>query len=181
MSERVDLDRYAAPNRDAETLTARRVALLDQLGWLGDEAVALLPHLDRLPTWAVEEAPAEGERSLRAVLNRLAWLDQEVRPAWLHALSAPGSSALTTPEQPSDADSSEPVAGLVARLRTAREALVALFATLEASDWDAPLTLDGREMDVYGLALAIVQHDADELRTLAYRMYEADLSSRPQG
>ena len=50
-----------------------------------------------------------------------------------------------------------------------------LWSTTSAEAWSRAATLDGEATDLYGLALSIVQRDADHLKTLAYRLHQADL------
>ena len=52
-----------------------------------------------------------------------------------------------------------------------REAMTAV----PAEAWSRAATLDGEATDLYGLALSIVQRDADHLKALAYRLHQADL------
>ncbi|MFN3597792.1 MAG: DinB family protein [Rubricoccaceae bacterium] len=176
--DRVDLDRYAAPPRDPETLAARREALLEQLGWLADEAAALAPLLAALPAWAIDQAPLPDERSLRQTLARLAWLDEAVYPAWLAALADGADAVPPPPPEPSETPPEATLETLLAAIAAARAALRARAEALAPDALARRLRLDGQETDGYGLLLAITQRDADVLRTLAYRLYEADLSGR---
>ena len=49
------------------------------------------------------------------------------------------------------------------------------MTAVPAEAWSRAATLDGEATDLYGLALSIVQRDADHLKTLAYRLHQADL------
>lgn len=180
----VDLDAHAAPPSDPETLRARREALVDQMGWIEDEANALGPLLGALPPWATEQAPLPTDLSVLDTLTALARLDRETFPAWFDAAETdPGAdaAALTIPTPlpappPSDAD----LAGRLADVAAARRDLRARAATVPAEAWSRPLTVDGQATDLYGAALRIVQHDADRLREIAYRLHEADVTMRSQ-
>lgn len=181
MSDAVDLDRYREPSREPAVLEARRLALVDQLGWLGDEAAALGPLLAALPAWAVDQSPLEDEKTVKETLQALAALDRDVYPVWLDQIEASGEDlAFETPDLSAlghganDRDLHE----LLAEVRTHREPLAARVAQIAPEVWDASLTLNGETMDLYGLALDIVRRDADELKTLAYRLHGADLSQR---
>ena len=178
------LDRYAEPPRDAATLAARREALLDQLGWLEDEAAALAPLLADLPEWAVAQAPLPTDLSAKQTFAFLTSLDREVYPEWLRLVQAEDTPALNTPEAGTpEADTAgsdggandRPLDDLLADLRAARADLRHQFAEVPAGAWSRSATLDGTETDLYGVALAIVQRDADHLKELAYRLHEADL------
>lgn len=184
----VDLDRYREPSRSPEVLAARRGALAEQMEWLADEAAALGPLLAALPTWAVEQAPLPEERSVRQSLAALAALDRSTHPAWLDAVEAAGRDGepprLAMPDlsaveagavgEPADGD----LGPLLAEVRAAREALVARVRGLAPDVWERPVLLDGRATDLYGVLLALVRRDADELKALAYRLHGADLTQR---
>ena len=170
------LDRYAEPRRDAATLAARREALLDQLGWLEDESTALAPLLAALPTWAVEQAPMPGDLTAKETFAALAALDRDVYPDWLARLQAEDAPAFTspTPAGPEGANDRS-LDDLLTDLRAARAAFREAMTAVPAEAWSRAATLDGEATDLYGLALSIVQRDADHLKTLAYRLHQADL------
>ena len=174
------LDRYAAPPRDAATLAARREALLDQLGWLEDEAAALAPLLAGLPAWAVDEAPLETELSAKETFAALAALDRDVYPAWIARLQTEESPEVVTPAPLPRVEgaNARKLDALLADLRAARADLRATLSRVPPEVWGRGVVLDGRPTDLYGLALAIVQRDADHLKALAYRLHEADLRPR---
>ncbi|GAB5536062.1 MAG: hypothetical protein Rubg2KO_23110 [Rubricoccaceae bacterium] len=173
----VDLDRYAEPSRAPDVLAARRAALLDQLAWLTDEAAALVPLLSALPAWAVDQSPMPDQPTAKEVFAGLATLDREVYPDWLRQLDMEPRSELAIPSPlpgtggANDRDLEE----LLADIQAARTDLVARITALDVEGWSRKAMLNGSEADLYGLALAIVQHDADRLKDLAYRLHEADL------
>lgn len=169
------LDAYAEPRRDAATLAARREALLDQLGWLEDEASALAPLLAALPAWAVDQAPMPDDLTAKETFAALAALDRDVYPTWLARAQSDESPELTTPTVATDGANSRSLDDLLGDLRQSREALRAMFEALPEAAWSRSVTLDGEAMDLYGLALAIVRRDADRLKDLAYRLHGADL------
>lgn len=173
----VDLDRYAEPSRAPEVLAARRAALLDQLGWLTDEAAALAPLLGALPAWAVDQSPMPDQPTAKEVFAGLAALDREVYPGWLHQLDAEPLSELAIPSPlPGTGGANErDLDALLADIQAARTDLVARITGLDADAWNRKAMLAGKETDLYGLTLAIVRHDADRLKDLAYRLHEADL------
>ncbi len=176
------LDRYAEPPRDAATLAARREALLDQLGWLEDEAAALAPLLAALPAWAVEQAPLPTDLSAKETFAALAALDREVYPGWIERFQTEDAPTVETPAPlPGTEGANETTLDtLLDALRQSRAALRETLAAVPAEAWSRRATLDGTETDLYGLALAIVQRDADHLKELAYRLHEADLRT-PKG
>lgn len=180
--EDVDLDRYVGPERDPARLAERREALLDQLGWLTDEAEALGPLLAGLPAWALTAAPMPGDRSVKEALARLAALDRGPRRRWLDRLAAEDEPALDSAEPAADPEGAgeRAVEDLLADLRAARQSLLDVLAALPADVWGRPATLDGAAVTLYDLTLGIARHDADELRALAYRLHESHLTSRPE-
>jgi len=176
------LDRYAEPPRDAATLAARREALLDQLGWLEDEAAALAPLLAGLPAWAVEQTPLPTDLSAKETFAALAALDREVYPDWIARLQTEDAPTVETPSPLPGTEGANETAldALLDALRQSRAALRETLEVVPAEAWSRRVTLDGTETDLYGLALAIVQRDADHLKELAYRLHEADLRT-PKG
>lgn len=178
----VDLDRYAEPPRDGATLAARREALLDQLGWLEDEVAALAPLLGALPAWAVDQAPLPEDLSAKEIFAGLAALDRDVYPGWVARLQAEDAPEVTTPNPLPGTDSANDrdLDALLGGLRAARAAFRETIEAVPPTAWARPVVVDGERTDLYGLALAMVRRDADYLRTLAYRLHEADLRT-PKG
>ena len=179
----VDLDQYREPSRDPAVLAARREALIDQLGWLSDEAEALGQALTDLPDWMLTETALPGERSAKALFAHLAALDRVVYPLWIERLVTRDTPALDDLQAPDgeafdQAASDRPLDELLAEIRTQRATLVAALQSVPDGDWDRTATLDGETLSLYDLALRIVRHDADSLRTLAYRLHEAKLAQR---
>ena len=179
----VDLDAYMKPRVDAATLTARREALLDQMGWLEDEATALGPLLGALPPWAVDQAPLPTDLSVKNTLAALALLDRDVFAAWFDAALAPVGAeapALSIPRPlPAPPPTEASLDALLADVAAARRDLRARAAVVPPDAWSRPLTVDGTATDLYGAVLRLVQHDADRLKEIAYRLHEADVTMRP--
>lgn len=171
---KVDLDQYREPANAPETMAARREALLDQLGWLADEAEALAPLLGTLPAWALEQTPLPGERSVNATLAHLAALDRTVHPGWLDQLLAEDEPTWT--DEALDGSPEGAVETLLDELRAARAAFIARVEAVPEADWTRTGTLNGEPAVLYDLLLRIVRRDADALRTLAYRLNEAKWS-----
>lgn len=175
----VDLDRYQEPARDPASRADRRAALLDQLGWLADEAAALAPLLSGLPEWALEGAPLPGDRSAKETLADLARLDREGYPRWLDGLEK--GEALAVPEVPTDPDANgRDIGALIEDLRRGRADLIARVGALPEPAWTREGVLEGEAVLLEDLLLRVVRHDADALRALAYRLHEAKLTDRPQ-
>lgn len=173
----VDLDRHAEPPRDAATLAARREALLDQLGWLEDEAAALAPLLGALPAWATDQAPLPEDLSAKEIFAGLTALDRDVYPGWVSRLQAEDAPEVAMPDPlPGTGEANgRHLEALLGDLRDARAAFREALGAVPAAAWSRPIVADGVRTDLYGLTLAIVRRDADYLKTLAYRLHEADL------
>ena len=177
----IDLDAHASPPADAETLKRRREVLLDQMGWIEDEANALAPLLGALPPWAVEGAPLPTDLSVLDTLAALVRLDRDLYPAWFDAAETGTSAALSIPSLlPAPPPSDDDLPTRLAAVAAARADLRVRAAAVPPEAWSRPLTVDGQETDLYGATLRIVQHDADRLREIAYRIHEADVTMRPQ-
>ena len=181
-----DLDAYAEPRRDAATLEARRQALLDQLGWLEDEAAALAPLLAALPAWATDQAPMPNDRTAKETFAAFAALDREVTPRWLARVQAEDAPVLETPALDLEGANGRGLEDLLADLRAARADLRAAFRAVPAAAWSRTAVLPkkggpvpgGETTDLYGVALLVVRRDAEWLKELAYRLHEADLRPR---
>lgn len=155
----------------------RRAALLDQLRHLTVEVETAEPLLERLPA-DVLTASLPGERSVLATLAHLAALDREVYVPRLRRMVAEDEPTFNEPQDPSGAERDVLDAAL-ADVRTARTMLVNAFEHLPAEEWARTAIFpDEERRDVYGFVLAIVHHDAAELRRLAYRMHESRLTDR---
>ena len=176
----VDLDQYRQPANAPETLTARRAALLHQLGWLADEAASLTSLLDELPAWALEQTALPEERSVKETLATLATLDRRVYPRWIERVVAEDEPVLAPEETARAVEANErPVEVLLQEVREARAGLVALLEKVPEVEWSRTAILEDATPTLYDLVLRIVRRDADDLRTLAYRLYEAKLTARP--
>lgn len=176
----VDLDRYREPSREPAVLEARRHALVEQMRWLQDEAEALGPLLVSIPQWAVDQTPVPEELSIKETLRALARLDAETYPAWLDKIENEEAPSFTTPDLKALAEggNEEALDDLLAAVKANRAPLADRVAAIPAETWDRPLVLDGETTDLYGLVLTLVRRDADELKTLAYRLHGADLTQR---
>ena len=162
------------------TPTELRSILLDQLAYLIDELEAQKGHLARVPPAVLEGRPFDGEPTLKEMYGCM--IDAE------ETIHLPGVERMIRREAPHVAppDPATPVAqeawndvdmpDLLARLQAARRSLVALLKALPPAAWTTAGTLD----DLYTLAHAITRHDAENLRTIGYRLHESHLTSRPQ-
>lgn len=175
------LDQYRDAPRNPETLRIRREALIDQLGWLADEATALEPMLAELPAWALDQAPLPDERTAKETLAHLAALDREVYPRWIELLVADDNPSLAGRDLETDSVANvRDLSFLLNDVQTARASLMTVVESVPESEWTRNATLVDEEVDLFDLVLSIVRHDADCLRNLAYRLHEAKLTNRPQ-
>ena len=179
---RPDLDHYAEPRRSAADWAVRRAALTDQLGWLVDEADALGPLLAPLPDEVLTTAPLPGERSVVATLSLLAALDRAVRTPRIAAFADPSADLVFEDAEEAvllaeNADAA-PLADVLAEVKARRRALLDTLGTVPDDAWHREAAVAGETMTLFDLALHVARRDADELRTLAYRLHEARLSSR---
>ena len=155
----------------------RRDALLDQLRYLIAEAEALAPVLERLPADVLTASLPE-ERSVLATLAHLAALDHEVYLPRLRHIVAEDAPTFSEPQDPAGTVR-DTLAAALADVHTARKMLVDAFEHLPDEAWArAAVFPDGERRDVYDFVLAIVHHDAAELRRVAYRMHESKLTER---
>jgi len=177
----VDLDQYLDAPRDSETLRVRREILIDQLGWLSDEAKALKPLLADLPAWALDQAPLPDDRTVKESLAHLSALDRKVYPLWIERLVTDDHPTLEEPGSENDSEANSRNLGeLLTDVQKARISLIKTVEAVPQHDWERKVTLAEEEIDLFDLALHIVRHDADCLRNLAYRLHEADLTDRPE-
>ena len=177
-----NLDHYAEPRRSKADWAVRRDAITDQLGWLIDEADALGPLLAPLPEEVLTTAPLPGQKSVVATLGLLAALDRAVRMPQIAAFAEPEADLTFEPADESallgdDADR-HPLAEVLEEVKARRRALLGTLGTVPDDAWHREATLGGETLSLFDLALQIARRDADELRTLAYRLHEARLSDR---
>jgi hypothetical protein len=179
---RPNLDDYAEPRRSEADWSARRGVLTDQLGWLIDEADALGPLLKPLPEEVLVTAPLPGERSVVATLALIAGLDREVRTPQIAAFAQGDSNLAFSPADEAallaDDVDRRPLDEVLAEVKAERRALLDTLGTVEHDAWHREATWGGETLTLFDLALHIARRDADELRTLAYRLHEARLSDR---
>lgn len=175
-------DRRSEPDRHAD---ARR-ALIEQVSHLAEEVDALRGHLALLPEEVLTGRPVASDPSFKEIYFLLAGYDEQVFTPALERLADGESGDVeirvpTEQEVLGDASANdvemEEIIGLVAATRTKT---AGLLQELGMEEWKQPLVVDGEQTDVFGLAYAIVQHDADLLRAAAYRLHESRLGSREE-
>ena len=153
----------------------RREALLDQLDYLVAEVEALAPLLARLPADYLA-ASLPDERSVLATLAHLAALDEVYTDRLRRFVTEDTPRFESADPDGTVHDALDPA---LADVAAARRRLVEAFRSLAPADWHRTATFpDNERRDVAGFALAIVHHDAAELRRLAYRMHESHITER---
>ena len=161
-----------------------RQALLDQLAYLIDETDVLRKHLARIPESVLEGKPVASDLSFREMYVALHLFDEkiyapaaarlaeaETEPVSLHV---PDARRLLDQVAPERAD----MHVVLDRIRSARLALNALLARLDAKAWTRLVVIGESETDLFGLARHVLRHDVDLLRSAATRLHESRLTSR---
>ncbi len=160
-----------------------REALLDGLRYLLVEAEALGPLLERLPPDLLAARPpglTGLEPSVLEALAGLAARDRGVHGPHLRRMLAEDTPTLDAAEPSEPAELSLPA--VLADLVAARTELVAAFEAVGEESWERRgVSPDGATVSVQGLARRIAAEDAETLRALAYRLYDADLRPSSAG
>lgn len=159
-----------------------RAELLEQLGYLQAEMEAVRSLLRRVPREVLEGRPFEGERSVKEMYGLLAASDREAfLPALERIIAEDGPELDPLDEQAllerTDWNARE-TAELVEEVIAARADLVRFMEAMPAPLWERTARVAGEEVDVYGLAHAITQHDVEVLRAAGYRLHESRLTDR---
>jgi len=172
-------DAAAAQLRDAQ---------LDQLQYLVDEVEALKAVIGKVPEALQRDKPMGTELSLRELYGVLAQADEETHVPLVEQMMAAGTPtdtpAVTPPSdeaRAAEADWNEtPMRTILEQVQHARTTLVEVLRALPAGNWTRTATLSDTTRDVYGLAHAVIQRDADLLRTAGYRLHESHLTDRDE-
>lgn len=161
-----------------------REAQLDQLQYLVDEVEALKAVIGKVPEPLQRDKPMGTELSLRELYGVLAQADEDTHVPLVQQMMATDTPAATPPSdeaRAADADWNEtPMRTILEHVQRARTTLVDVLQALPVSDWTRTVILSSTTRDVYGLAHAIIQRDADLLRTAGYRLHESHLTDRDE-
>lgn len=161
-----------------------RRALIDQLAYLIDEVHALKRHVDLVPVAVLQGRPFEGAPSLKEIYALIALYDERVYQPALAEISANESAHISIPERDallSGRDWNEvDMEAVIERVAAARSQLVARLERTPVDAWRRTVTVDGKQVDLFGLAYGIAQHDAERLSEAAYRLHESRLTSRDE-
>ena len=161
-----------------------RTALLDQLRYLIDEVEVLKPIVDRVPETVREGRPTADALSMKEIYGVIARMDERVHRPRIEQITDdadanPTFEAVDEGALVEDDDWNEmAIRDILDRVQSARRALVALLDALSDADWSKTGQIDGDERSVYEIAHQITQDDTQRLRTLGYRLHEANLTDR---
>ena len=173
-----------AAHLDDAAAAQLRDAQLDQLQYLVDEVEALKAVIGKVPEALQRDKPMGTELSLRELYGVLAQADEETHVPLVEQMMATNTPAATPPSdeaRAAEADWNEtPMHTILEQVQHARTTLVEVLQALPAGNWTRTATLSDTTRDVYGLAHAIIQRDADLLRTAGYRLHESHLTDRDE-
>ncbi len=173
-----------AAHLDDAAAAQLRDAQLDQLQYLVDEVEALKAVIGKVPEALQRDKPMGTELSLRELYGVLAQADEESHVPLVEQMMATNTPAAAPPSdeaRAAEADWNEtPMRTILEHVQHARTTLVEVLQALPAGDWTRTATLSDTTRDVYGLAHAIIQRDADLLRTAGYRLHESHLTDRDE-
>jgi len=173
-----------AAHLDDAAAAQLRDAQLDQLQYLVDEVEALKAVIGKVPEALQRDKPMGTELSLRELYGVLAQADEETHVPLVQEMMATNTPAATPPSdeaRAAEADWNEtPMRTILEHVQHARTTLVEVLQALPDGDWTRTATLSDTTRDVYGLAHAIIQRDADLLRTAGYRLHESHLTDRDE-
>ena len=156
-----------------------REALLEQLAHLIDEVEALKGVVELVPDALLEARPPGQTLSIKETYGLLAALDEAVYLPRLRQLMAEDEPAFEVVDEDALAAQTDwnalPLAAILAQVQAARRALLDYLSALPADAWTRTARLSDDHPDVYRLVHHRIQHDADLLRTVGYRLYESTL------
>jgi hypothetical protein len=173
-----------AAHLDDAAAAQLRDAQLDQLQYLVDEVEALKAVIGKVPEALQRDKPMGTELSLRELYGVLAQADEATHVPLVQQMMATDTPAATPRSDEARAAETgwneTPMRTILERVQHARTHLVETLEALPADDWTRTVSLSGTTRDVYGLAHAIIQRDADLLRTAGYRLHESHLTDRDE-
>lgn len=158
-----------------------RERLIMQARHLIDELDALSGQIASVPKDVLSTRPIEGELSIKEMYALIGLYDRHV---YLPALEATASDDRPLLEDVEDADLIEQEASWNGRAfsdvlqftREARTELVRFVESLEPERWNRRAKLGERNLSVFDLVYAVIQHDAELLRAAAQRFHDSRLS-----
>ena len=166
------------PETDADR-EKLRAALLGQLRYLIREAEAQRPVIGRVPEKLLAGRPVEGDLSIKEIYGLLATLDRAVYAPRIERLVAEDQLSFIPPDPAAllegGAWNERPMPDILDAVQAARRALAAMLEALPPAEWLRRAQIGDEERDVYEMAHAICQHDADRLREVGQRLHESHM------
>ncbi len=162
-----------------------RAALLDQMAHLMREVEVLGQVIGRVPENLLSGRPLPSSLSIKESFGLLVALDERVHRPRIRQIITEDEPRFEPKDErtliePEDWNAQD-MPAILERVGTARRRLVETFEALPAEAWSRAghfPTEDGgghARRDLYELAHAISQHDADRLRALGQRLYESQM------
>jgi hypothetical protein len=158
-----------------------RRQLLEQVAYLIDEVRAVKGLVHRIPEEILTGHPFPGARSIKELYGLIAAEDEFFHLPVLEALAA---YAVRLPSRPGEDDLIARVAwdvqsidAILDRVIEMRTRVVAMLEALPGDAWEHSFSADGAEENLFRIAHAITQSDADRLRSVGERIRDSRLSS----
>ena len=165
---------------DARTPEVRQ-ALMAQAAHLLDEVAALRLVLPRVPEAVLSGRPLPDDRSIKELYGSLITTDE----AFLRYLDRLGAGTAFSVSEEALSDGAGwnelPLDVLLTRLSEGRKSVLDRLERLDAAAWFRTGTTPGEQDDVYEALFHLIQHGAERMRQVAYRLHESRLSDRPGG
>lgn len=154
-----------------------RERLVGQARHLIDELDALSAQASSVPDEILSTSPLEGEPSIKELYALIGLYDRHVYLPALESMIAEEHPILA------DADDAELVAEsswnerpfeeVLSSTKESREELIHFVESLPLNQWNRRGVAGGRNLTVFDLVYAVVQHDAELLRVAALRFHES--------
>lgn len=177
MDDIVDFDAV-----DPDAVDDLRAALIDQMQYLTAEVVALRSVVGVVPDAVQDGRPTPDDLTMKEIYGLIATLDRDVRPEHIHAAAEGTAPSLTSPDTDAlarDAGwNTRDIDAILDIVEAARADFVDVLRSLPTEAWSASTTYNGEPMTLAGLVHRYAQNDLERLRTLGYRLHDADLSDR---
>jgi hypothetical protein len=160
-----------------------RHQLLEQVAYLIDEVRAVKGLVHRIPEEILTGHPFPGARSIKELYGLIAAEDEFFHLPVLEALAA---YAVRLPSRPGEDDliarvewDVQSIDAILDRVIKMRTQVVAMLDALPGDAWAHSFpAADGAGQNLFRIAHAITQSDADRLRSVGERIRDSRLSSR---
>lgn len=165
---------------DPSDADALRKALIDQMAYLVEEVEALKTVVETVPESVQSGRPTPNDLTMKEIYGVLATLDRDVRPGQIRQVASGNTPSLATPDPDAlvrdQGWNARDIAAILDAVQDARRTLVDRLRDLPADAWSAPATYDGDAVTLAALLHRYAKADMERLRTLGYRLHDADLS-----